>query len=429
MSRQKQTTSGEVLGFMKQTKARNGFLQHLLESAEARETVKGLLGLKLDKASWGGYSYVPAGSSVERIVKAFERETDIPLELPFHSFMFYFSGYLMSKGVRIEFAGRERTPELWTIVLAPSGAGKSFAAGIIAKASPIAAEFPECASGAKFLEAMSEHELAGKPMLWLQDEFAQKLKQIENVGSPMADIKDYLLRAYDGSKIERHTKSSGCTVVERPCLGILGLNTDEGFFRSISQESLVDGFAQRFGFVLAQRDPKRPMRDFPLYNEKILSGAVATAFYDISSISLHATYRFGPTAEAAYCEAFRELAGDGDIPESFYRRVMFRTIKYALLYHLILGKDSDQIDAEDVGWASRLCRQQLFDARRMLAGSLGDIRRMLAAAERRKAKSEAEGKPLTARDIQRNVEGVNSAEEARGLLSLMSEAPALREAA
>ena len=429
MSRQKQTSSRHVRGLMEQNKGRNGFLQYLLESAEARETVKALLGLKLDNASWEGYAYVPAGSAVERIVKAFERETDIPLELPFHSFMFYFSGYLMSKGVRIEFGGRERTPELWTIVLAPSGAGKSFSAGIIAKASPIAAEFPECASGAKFLDAMAEHETAGKPMLWLQDEFAQKLKQIENVGSPMADIKDYLLRAYDGSKIERNTKSAGCTVVEKPCLGILGLNTDEGFFRTISQESLVDGFAQRFGFVVAQRDPKRPMRDFPIYNEKVLGEAVAAAYYDISSLPLHTTYRFGPTAEAAYCEAFRELAGDGDIPESFYRRVMFRTIKYALLYHLILGKDSDQIDAEDVAWASRLCRQQLFDARRMLAGSLGDIRRMLAAAERRRAKSEAEGKPLTARDIQRNVEGVNSAEDARGLLSLMGGEPALPKAA
>lgn len=421
-------TSSNVRSLIHQNKARTSFLTHLLESAEARETVKGLLRVQPNGSDWQGYSYVPVGSPAERIVRAFERHTDIPLELPFHTFLFYLSGQLMQQGTRIRFGGRDRTPEIWTIVLAPSGCGKSFSAGMIARAAPVQADFPECASGAKFLQAMAEHERDNKTMLWLQDEFAQKLKQMECSGSPMADTKEYLLRAYDGSRIERSTKTDGSVVVERPCLGILGINTDEGFFKAISPESLVDGFAQRFGYVLASRDAQRPMRDFPIYDEESIGLAVTKAFNELTALPLHPTYRFGALAEAAYCEAFRELATDADIPESFYRRVMFRTIKYALLYHLILGKQTDEIDAEDVGWASRLCRQQLVDAKRMLAGSLSDLSRMIEAAERLRDRLAAQGKPCTARDIVRGVHGVKTASEAKGLLSLLDSKPLAKAA-
>ena len=429
MKNDNRLTSGEVRGFIRQNKAQNGFLLHLLESAEARETVKGLLRVQPENSGWKGYAYVPVGSPAERIVKAFEQETDIPLELPFHTFLFYLSGYLMRQGVRVSFGGRERTPELWTIVLAPSGCGKSFSEKLIGKSAPVPAEFPECASGAKFLQAMAEHEQDNKTMLWLQDEFAQKLKQIECVGSPMADAKDYLLRAYDGARIERNTKTAGSIVVQQPCLGILGLNTDEGFFKSISPESLVDGFAQRFGYVLAERDPNRPMRDFPIYDEQALSFAIATAFDALLAVPLHPVYQFGKGAELAYREAFRDMAGDADIPESFYRRVLFRIVKYALLYHLMLAKHGEEIDAEDVAWAARLCRQQLVDARRMLAGSLSDLNRMIEAAERVQAKLAREGKAVTARDIVRGVHGVKTAAEAKGLLALIQPPPVLRKAA
>lgn len=421
-------TSSDVRGFIQQSKVETGFLTHLLESVEARETIKGLLHVQENSGGWQGYAYVPVGTPAERIVRAFEQHTDIPLELPFHAFLFYLSGHLMNKGVRIRFGGRERTPEIWTIVLAPSGCGKSFSAGLIGRASPVAAEFPECASGAKFLQAMAEHEAEGKTMLWLQDEFAQKLKQIETSGSPMADTKDYLLRAYDGGKIERNTKTGGSIVVEKPCLGILGLNTDEGFFKTISPESLVDGFAQRFGYVLAVRDERRPMRDFPIYDEKAIGEAAAKAFNDIGMSTLHPVYEFGRAAEVAYCEAFRELADSVEVPESFFRRVMFRSVKYALLYHLILGKTSTEIDAEDIGWAARLCRQQLNDAKRMLAGTLSDLNRMIEAAGKVRARLAEKGEPCTPREIVRGVHGIKSVAEARGLLSLL-DPPKLAKAA
>lgn len=416
-------TSGQVRKLIKRNNGKNGFLLHMLDSAEARETVKGLLNVQTGSQTWSGYNYVPPGSAMETIAKAFEKGSDVPLEIPFHGFMFYLAGYLMQQGTRINFCGRNRTPEIWTVVLAPSGCGKTFATKIIGRAAPVPADFPECASGAKMLDAMAEHEAKGKIMLWLQDEFAQKLKQMETAASPLADAKDYLLRAYDGTSIERNTRSAGSVVVKNPCLSILGLNTDEGFFKSISPESLVDGFAQRFGYVLAKRDPKREMVDHPMYDEAELGRAAEAAFKAILAVPLHPVYHFDKQAEAAYCTAFQSLANVCDIPQSFYRRVMFRTVKYALFYHLILGKSGNIIDPEDIGWASRLLRQQILDARSMLVNSQSDLSRMINAAETLRAKLTAAGKPLTPRDIARGVHGVKSAAEAKGLMTLLADPP------
>ena len=428
MTKANTITSGEVRGFIKQTKASNGFLLHMLESAEARETVRALLSIKPESKGWKGYAYVPAGSLIDDLIQAFEKHTDFPLELPFHSFLFYASGYLMNAGTRVKFGGRERSPELWTIVLAPSGCGKTLSAQLIGKMAPVKADFPECASGARFLQAMEEFEQSNKTTLWIQDEISQKLKQMETIASPLADMKEYLLRAYDGSRIERSIKT-GTIVVEHPCLGLLGLNTDEGFFKAISPESLVDGFSQRFGFVVAEKDENRKMYDYPRFDEEALQAAAGKAFARLQAVPLHPVYRFDKAGNAAYDEAFRQLIGTADIPDSFYRRVMFRVCKYALLYHLILAKETDEIDAEDVSWASRLCRQQMMDARRMLAGSLSDLTRMIEVAERLRGRLATEGKKLTARDIVRGVHGIKTAAEARGLLSLIDEAPAQRKAA
>src|SRR5690606_29605364 len=151
--------------------------------------------------------------------------------------------------------------ELWTIILAPSGSGKSLSHHAIEKSAPVRSEFPETASAARFIEALSEQS----PALWFQDEIAQILKQIENPASPLGEMKSYLLRTYDNAPVERSTLK-GSVRVERPVLGILGLNTPESFQKALSPESLLDGFAQRFGFVWAERDPSRPMHDYPIFD-------------------------------------------------------------------------------------------------------------------------------------------------------------------
>jgi len=396
-------------------KRRSSLLTFLSVNDDARDTIRAMLAVNDSPSPWRGLLAVPPGSPMDTMLGAFHDETDIPLEIPFFALLHFVSGRLLEKRVKIKGRSVECYADLWTIVLAPSGAGKTFAHNVLAKASPVKSDFPEVASGARFIEALQAHNFG----LWFQDEIAQKLKQIETPGSPLADVKEYLLRAYGYDKIERSTKKETITIDE-PCIGILGLNTPESFMKALSPESMLDGFAQRFAFVLADRDPTRPMVDFPLYNLERLGAAAAKAFAQIEAVLLPEVFEVDQEAEAAFRESFRLLCRD-DIPESFFRRIMFRSFKYAALYHVLLGKTSPVIDAVDIGWGGRAAWLHLSDMKRITGqGSLKDVISLADKARAVKKRFQAKGKPLTARAIQQAMRGVNTAKEAAELLAVVA---------
>lgn len=367
----------------------------------------------------------PPGSPLEAILKTFEAKTNLPLELPFFSFMFYLGGYLQHQGALIDFGGADRGPQSWTIVLAPSGCGKTFSASIVGDAAEsvlgLTADFPSCDSGAALFDSLLEFSNAGKAKMWLWEELAQKLKLIEQPGSALAPAKEILLKCYDGKRISRKTMKSGEQIVENPSINILGLNTDDSFFRSISGESLCDGFAQRFSYVVAERDANRSARDYPIYDQAALKAACEGAFREIAQITTHPQYVCGADAEAKFRAEFRKLFTES-IPESFFRRVMFLGVKYALYFHIILGKHSDALDAEDMGWALRVCSLHLNDAAKMLAGATSDLARLFEAGMRVYDKCEEKGKPFTPRELVAGVSGIKTVAEARGLHQLVIDA-------
>jgi hypothetical protein len=392
-----------------------GFHQWLEQQSEAKQTVRSMLAVSPTSDTWRGLIATPPGSPLELILSSFYAETDMPLEVPFFAFLHFVSGIMLEKGTKIEGPMGSFHPELWTIVLAPSGSGKSLAHKIIEGAAPVKSEFPEPASGAKFIHSLSQKS----PALWFQDEIAQKLKLIESPGTPLSECKEYLLRTYDNNKIERATKLETITVQE-PVLGILGLNTPASFKKALSAESLLDGFAQRFGFVWAEKDPARQMVDYALYNVDRLNKACAKAFAELAKTPVHSVYKMSTQAETAFKTAFK-LLGRSDIDDSFYRRAMFRAFKYAALYHLILGKASNVIDAEDIGWGSRLCNLHLQDMSKILGGTddFAKLKDLVDRARTTRERMQAAGKPFTQRTIQQNVRGVNSAAEAKLVMEML----------
>jgi len=396
------------------TGKRGGFYKFLRESEAARETIRAMLAVRSAGVPWRGTMALPPGSPLDELLGVFYEETDIPLEIPFFAVMQYISGMLLARRVKVQGRAVSSYPDLWTIVLAPSGSGKTFAHQVMASGAPVQSSFPEVASGARFIEAFQKNNFG----LWFQDEFAQKLKQIETPGSPMADIKDYLLRAYGYSRIERSTKKETITIDE-PCLGILGLNTIESFLKALSAESLLDGFAARFAYVIAERDPARPMVDFPLYNIDRLRGVSTSAFARMGQVSIPDAYAVGTVAEVAFKEGFSRLF-NGELPEAFYRRIMFRAFKYAAIYHVILGKNAPELDAEDMGWAVRVCALHIQDMR-TIAGRLGLLHEVIDNAQRAEKIYKRLGRRslLTTRRIQQGVRGVKTADEARVIAALV----------
>jgi hypothetical protein len=86
---------------------------------------------------------------------------------------------------------------------------------------------------------------------------------------------------------------------------------------------------------------------------------------------------------------------------SFFRRLMQRAHKLALLYHIILGKSAiPQIDEIDVAWSMRLTEWHLRDISTAILTKSGNAADMLRGIQALAAKSKAEGKSLSTRDVQ-----------------------------
>jgi len=403
----------------------NEYLQMVAEwdrkSDETRGMITAMLNKKVSPEIWRGMMAVPPNSVLESVLEAFKMETDIPLELPFFTMLHFVSGYLLSK--RIKMTGRFGSiyPELWTIVLAESGTGKTFAHDQIAKHAPVKSDFPECNSGAKFIDAFQENNFG----LWFQDEIAQKMKQIETPQSPLADVKEYLLRAYGNQKIERSTMKGGTITINEPCLGILGLNTPASFYKSVSPESLLDGFMQRFACVVAEADPDRDVKltpeQYALYDAVALQKASKRAFDKLLKVQLHNEYRLSNEAEQAYKVSFGLLINSEDIPTSFFRRIMFRGFRYALLYHIILGKTSVDIDKEDIGWGARVAALHLSDYKKLFTrdDNFRALEKLITRTKEVKQRCQDEGKEFTHRYLQQQIGGKLKASGAKVLIGLV----------
>lgn len=199
------------------------------------------------KKGWRGMVAVPPGSLLDTVINEFSQKTNIALEIPYATFLHYVSGALLAAGSRIIFQGSSIESDIWSIVLAESGGGKTWTQKKIG--AGLADIVPVMESGAASAAAWLQ-EFAEQPRtLWVRDEFFHLLKAIEQPG-PLADLKDYLLRIYDNETIERTTKREQI-IAENPALSILGFTALQPFVSGVSPESLVDGFAQRFGFILA----------------------------------------------------------------------------------------------------------------------------------------------------------------------------------
>ena len=103
------------------------------------------------------------------------------------------------------------------------------------------------------------------------------------------------------------------------------------------------------------------------------------------------------------------------MPESYFRRSMFRAFRYAVLYHVILGKEGSEIDAEDIGWGARVVSLHLADMGKVL-GRDDEFRassEVVAKATRLKERLDQQGKPFDPRAIQMGLREVKGADQAR----------------
>jgi uncharacterized protein YlxP (DUF503 family) len=391
-------------------------LDRIKEREEARENLIGFIkGRDVeDKGGWRGLLATPPGSLLETVIRTFDKNTDIPLEIPFITTVSLVAGVMLKRNNSVLFGGANVRPDLWTILLASSGSGKTFASTAIQKMSGFDSDFPEAASSAAFVEALSKNNRG----VWVRDEIGQFIKNIESI-QHLAEMKDYLLRVADGKRIERSTKKERI-VIDDPSLVILGLTVLETFGNVVPPEMLLDGFAQRFNVLIAERDQRKDPRDYAIYDLSHSKDRISKEFEEIqATIKENTQFELLDRAEDAFRTSFGMLYKD-DLPMSFFRRVMFRGMKYAMVYHALLKKESTKIDEFDIGWGARLSALHLKDASKILIDhGIPDLEKLIRSAERIKESLARDGKVVSARDIVQGVYGIKSTAEARGILSLI----------
>jgi hypothetical protein len=305
---------------------------------------------------------IPKGSILDVVDKFFYHATDLPRELPFYTVIHYVTSLMLQQGVRIEKSKTQDVyPDLWTIVLATSGGGKSMTLDAIAGALGGAVKmFPHANSYAKFFENLQ----ANNRTFYLKDEFAKFIRAI-NKDPKMEGLQGCLLEVYSNKNVPYNTMSSTATLV-KPAISILGLTQIANITDTITKSMMDDGFAQRFGYVFAEKDGRPRVLDY-VFDD--LAGQVAPLWKQLTATPFHPVYYLDEVVSKTFVAGGNIIVDQGDaagMKEEFSRRVIFRSYKYALAYHVLTGKTDKYLHAEDMAHGLRLCARELRDTTRLL---------------------------------------------------------------
>jgi hypothetical protein len=286
---------------------------------------------------------------------------------------------------------RTHIPNLWLMALAGSGASKTqqltLLNGLID--DELKSSFNQPASPASFIEQFSENPV----QLWVEDEAAKYLKQIENPTNPLSPIKGHMLKAKGGDRLTYHSKKDGAKVIEKPRLSIYFVNTILGMFNTISEESMYDGFLSRISLVLSET-PEHMKTDIGVRFPDELhdtSGINASGLeQDLDTIFEQdiegKQYTFGEDARLTYeyavksmRGAFEWMQGENNQYAPFFNRTVLESFKYALFHHQMIKKEGTEVDAFSMEYGLQVARFNLCSFARYL--QLRDDQRNIVATK------------------------------------------------
>lgn len=332
------------------------------QAKNAIEIAEKLLAM-LGKGDWPTLDEcIPKGSILEVVDKFFYSATDLPRELPFYNVIHYVGALLLQQGVQIQKSKTQILyPDFWTLILSDSGGGKTLTLDAIANSMGGTIKmFENADSYAKFFENLQ----ANNKSFYLKDEFAKFIRAISK-DPKMEGLQGCLLNVYSNAKISYSTKA-GTETINKPALSILGLTQIANITTTITKSMIDDGFAQRFGYVFAEKDGRRRVLNY-IFDD--LPEQVAPLWKELTSTPFHPVYYVDEVVNEAF-EAGGNLivdrADEKGMTEQFSRRIIFRSFKYALVYHVLNGKTDQYLHAEDMAQGLRLCARELRDTARLL---------------------------------------------------------------
>lgn len=387
------------------------------ESPIAAEHLQSLVHIHRHQPSsrWRGYAAIPPGSLLESVCREFQIGTSIPLEVPLAHLLGYIAGYLCRRGIYLLKGADRVDPVLWMILLANSGAGKTWTTRHIRDGCQI--EDSEIAGiGGSASAAMLFDRIHKQPTgLWLHDEFGQFISRLDQ-NPKDSEMKEYVLKIYDGDGLTRGTKKEGERSTGPTQICVLGMSQHETWHEIMPPRAMLDGTAQRFLYMIVRDDPARNYRDFADWSVNYDGWAEQ---WQQCTEAIQPFYTTSEAAMAVYKQAFHDLA-DRHLPQSFYRRLMFASHRLALIYHVLARDPSPTLTVTDYGWALRLTRLFMEDCVGVVGeNSVSELQRAMGKAQEISDRLAARGQRLKPRDLIANMRCIESVNQAEGLMRLI----------
>jgi hypothetical protein len=402
-------------------------LENILTNEETREYAYGIShGMKSSITSWDGMKSVPPASILFDVVEIFEEATDIPLEIPMFLLIHMISGRLteLDITVKVEGSPKKEFVDLWTILLAESGSGKSAVADFLSDWVDYGNFIPSVGTDAGFIASLDECN--GKGLL-IHDEVSELIRDLEMKKGNTSMLRSYILTCATNNKVERKLKKTH-TIIKKPSISFLGLNTKQAFLMELSDKSMVDGLARRWRYIIVNDDEDRIARDkyekgwrFPSDSEERIKNAWDLLF---SKIVRGTVYTISKEAEDRLDKIYEKTVDSygGIIPKAFFRTTSRTIYKYSVIYHLMKNDGTTEIGVDSIIWAQTLVDSHMVDGAELIAEfNMPDLERLILRAEAIKHKAEAKGEKFSTRHLTKGMREITNVSMAKGLMAMVQE--------
>lgn len=364
-----------------------------------------------DRERLEALKYCPRGSVLEQAVVLTQEGTDCPPSLSFFGMMAALGAALSQEGFHLKFQdGQIVRPNPWIIALAPSGTGKTYTQAQIVRPlvgnEPIT--IPETITPAAYLQfflADDDIDLSNRrsKAFFARDEAGEWFRSLNTLAGQ--ELRDYILRSYDGGTLEKRTKTDGYMETMPISLTILGTAVDNSFFRQVTADDFTNGLLQRFQFVLSHDVPSeiRPRYGWPAGRREAAADRFRAEWRSI--LELPRSLTCNQQALNSYDRWFLDRFPHDDCEKkSYFRRIGWASFKYAVIYAVLAG--SSVVDQNSMDLALKLADRHLVDLERCMRDHtcVSDWHRLL-----NKVKQHIAADPDTTRSylLQRVVQGIS----------------------
>ncbi|SMX49919.1 DUF3987 domain-containing protein [Maliponia aquimaris] len=334
-----------------------------------REQIIAMLAIRECPEALSVDSLIPKGSYLEHISSYFKK-TDVSYVLPLIQLIMIASSYLTQGGATLWIPGLGcQRPILWTMALAPSASSKTLATDKVAEIllpkgkNDFVRMLPKAGSDAQWIIEVKENNGG----YWYQDE-AGKMFHMILTQSNFARMKPWMLDAYSNKPISNRLKGEAVKLeIQDPHFTFLGLSVRETWTDDVDAASMLDGFCQRFNYVIAEPRSDTDMFDHFLYfaGEEFESrkNELREVWYALcAQKGALETYKLNDEV-LPYLEnwwrSLRSNWGDGVLPGSFIRRTGFSVLSYLVVLQFLLGKSNRKIDLETAELATKYAEYHL----------------------------------------------------------------------